>query len=125
MPKMSKESAETVEDFGVIVVRTSDMDGHTVNLLTYVERQDLAPMLASLPEGMCQCPHWGYLLKGRMTVRYADHEEVIEAGDAFYLPPGHVPTTEAGTELVQFSPADQLAETTAAIMKAMQSARGN
>ena len=26
-----------------------------------------------------------------MTFRFADREEVFEAGDAFYLPPGHVP----------------------------------
>ena len=28
-----------------------------------------------------------------MTVTYADGEEVIEAGDAFYMRPGHTPTT--------------------------------
>ena len=43
-----------------------------------------------------------------MTFRFADHEEVFEAGDAFYLPPGHIPTAEAGTEFVQFSPAEEL-----------------
>ena len=40
--------------------------------------------------------------------RFADHEEVFEAGDAFYLPPGHVPIAEAGTEYLQFSPAEEL-----------------
>jgi hypothetical protein len=43
-----------------------------------------------------------------MTYRFADHVEVIEAGDAFYVPPGHVPVVEAGSELVQFSPAEAL-----------------
>ncbi len=38
------------------------------------------------------------------------------AGDAFYLPPGHVPAAEAGTEFVQFSPATELA----AVMAALQ-----
>ncbi len=55
-----------------------------------------------------------------MTVRYADREEVVQAGDAFYLPPGHVPTIQSGTEMVQFSPTDQIAETNAAIMRWMQ-----
>jgi ribosomal protein L16 Arg81 hydroxylase len=37
--------------------------------------------------------------------RFADHDEVFEAGDAFYLPPGHVGVqNEPGTEYVQFSP---------------------
>ncbi len=42
-------------------------------------------------------------------------EETYQAGDAFYMPPGHVPTAETGTEFLQFSPTDQLAETLAAI----------
>jgi hypothetical protein len=58
-----------------------------------------------------------------MVVRYDDHEEVIEAGDAFYMPPGHAPEAEEGTEIVQFSPAAQLAEVVAA-MKAGLGARG-
>ena len=43
-----------------------------------------------------------------MTFRFADHEEVFEAGDAFYVPAGHIPLVEAGTEYVQFSPGDEL-----------------
>lgn len=45
----------------------------------------------------CQCPHRRYVLRGRLTFRFADRDEVVEAGDAFYLPPGHVPIAEAGT----------------------------
>jgi quercetin dioxygenase-like cupin family protein len=60
------------------------------------------------------------MLKGKMTIRFAGHEEVFEAGDAFYLPPGHVPSHEAGSELVQFSPSEELKETEAAIMKNME-----
>jgi len=82
-------------------------------------------MLKSLPGGNCSCPHWGYLFKGRMIVRYNDHEEVFEAGDAFYMSPGHAPEAEAGSEFVQFSPADQLAATVAAIEKGMQAAQGH
>ncbi len=51
--------------------------------------------------------HWGYLLADRITVSYADHEETYQAGDAFYMPPGHVPAAETGTEFLQFSPTDQ------------------
>ncbi|HEY5874328.1 MAG TPA: hypothetical protein VIT64_03460 [Ilumatobacteraceae bacterium] len=68
---------------------------------------------------MCQCPHWGVMSKGRMTVRYGDREEVFEAGDAFYMTPGHVPAAIAGTEFIQFSPTDLLAATEAAIAKGM------
>jgi len=42
-----------------------------------------------------------------MTARYADHDEVFEAGDAFYAPPSHVPVqNEPGTEFLWFSPSE-------------------
>src|SRR5712672_1236081 len=103
MAKVSIETADNVEDFGAAMDRSSTVEGYTINFVTIRQTMDLAPILASLPGGNCSCPHWGYMLKGRMTVRYADHEEVIEAGDAFYMPPGHAPEAEAGTELIQFS----------------------
>ena len=34
-------------------------------------------------ETRCPCPHWGYMVEGKMTARYADREEAFEAGDAF------------------------------------------
>jgi hypothetical protein len=48
--------------------------------------------------------------------------ETYHAGDAFYMTPGHVPAAEAGTEFVQFSPKEQLAETMAAMMANAQRA---
>jgi mannose-6-phosphate isomerase-like protein (cupin superfamily) len=58
------------------------------------------------------------VLNGRVVVRYADREETLEAGDAFYMAPGHAPEAEEGTELVQFSPTEQLAQVEAAIAAA-------
>jgi hypothetical protein len=124
MPKVSKETTANVADFGVAEDRSSDVDGYTINFVSIRQSHDLAPMLKSLPGGNCSCPHWGYLFKGRMIVRYGDHEEVIEAGDAFYMSPGHAPEAEAGTEFVQFSPAEELATTEAAIVKGMQAQQG-
>ena len=124
MPKVSKESVTEVRDYGVAEDRTGNLDGYTVNFVSIRQDHDLAPMLSGLPGGRCPCPHWGYVLKGRMIVRYADHEEVCEAGDAFYLPPGHAPAAEAGTEFIQISPSDQLQEVEAAVVKAMQQMQG-
>ena len=59
------------------------------------------------------------MIKGRVTVQYADREEVYEAGDAFYMSPGHTPAAEAGSEFIQFSPTDLFAETEAAIARGM------
>src|SRR5580658_10355443 len=35
--------------------------------------------------------HWGVVLEGTRVIRYTDNgEDVIEAGDAYYAPPGHL-----------------------------------
>lgn len=83
-------------------------------------RQDIdaTPLLRGLPGDRCQCPHWGYVIKGKMTMRFADHEETYEAGEAYYVPPGHTPIRhEPGTEVVQFSPAEELRPIEAVMIK--------
>jgi hypothetical protein len=124
MPKVSKDNAAHVDDHGIVEDRHEDLDGYTVNFLSFREDADAGPLLKGLPDDRCQCPHWGYVLKGRLTYRFADHEEVFEAGDAFYLPPGHVPLAEAGSEFVQFSPAAELQTVAAAIMRNVQAMQG-
>jgi mannose-6-phosphate isomerase-like protein (cupin superfamily) len=124
MPKVSKDSAPDVADFGAAVDRSAHMDGYTVNFVSIRETHDLGPILANLPTGRCTCPHWGYVVKGRITMRFADHDEVVEAGDAFYFPPGHAPEAEAGTELVQFSPSAELDAVVAGMRQAMQASEG-
>jgi len=119
LPKVSKQNALHVDDLGIAEDHHEDLDGYTVNFVQIRQDHDLGPILKALPGGKCACPHWGLVLKGRLTIRYDDWEETVEAGEAFYMPPGHAPAAEAGTEFVQFSPADQLAAMTAAIMKAM------
>jgi hypothetical protein len=119
MATVSSDTADKVEDFGAVLDRSSTVEGYTVNFVSIRKAMDLAPMLASLPGGNCSCPHWGYMFAGRMVVSYGDRDEVISAGDAFYLPPGHTPRAEAGAEFVQFSPADELATTEAAIARAV------
>ena len=91
MPKVSRDSAPQRQEAGPVVDLRDDLDGHTVAFTSLLEDIDTTPFMKGLPDDRCQCPHWGYVLKGRMTARYADRNEVIEAGDAFYTPPGHVP----------------------------------
>jgi hypothetical protein len=94
-----------------VTIRETEWGGFHVGFETYKETLDLTPLLKSLPDDRCQCPHWGYVIKGRMRVIYADREEVIEAGDAYYLAPGHVPILESGTQVVEFSPAEEYSKT--------------
>jgi hypothetical protein len=115
MPRISKDSAPNVQDAGPAIDRSGDLDDITVSFVTIRQGHSLAPLLRGLPGDSCQCPHWGYLLAGTITVSYADREETYEAGDAFYMLPGHVPAATADTEFIQFSPRLQLAETLTAI----------
>jgi hypothetical protein len=123
MPKVSQDSAAHVDDYGIAEDRHEELDGYAVSFVTIRDEMDLAPMLKGLPGDQCHCPHWGYVFKGRLTWQIGDREEVHEAGDAFYVPPGHVPKADSGTEFVQFSPADELRATDEAIARNMQAAQ--
>jgi quercetin dioxygenase-like cupin family protein len=120
MSKVSRESAPDITDYGPAEDRGAHFDGYAVVFTSVREDWDLTPLLKGSPGDSCQCPHWGYVTAGRLTVRYGDHEEVMEPGHAFYMPPGHVPAVVAGTELVMFSPQDELAAAEAAMREAMQ-----
>src|SRR5882724_5689578 len=120
MSKVSRESAPEIVDYGPAEDRGDRFDGQTVNFTSIREDSDLAPLLKGLPGDACQCPHWGYMFSGSMTVRYADREETVEPGDAFYMPPGHVPSATAGTEFIMFSPQRELAISEAAMKANMQ-----
>jgi quercetin dioxygenase-like cupin family protein len=124
--KVSRESAPEATDHGPAEDRGTHFDGYAVIFTSIREDWDLTPLLKGSPGDSCQCPHWGYVTAGRLTVRYGDREEVLEPGDAFYMPPGHVPAAVAGTELVMFSPQDELAAVEAAMRELMmQKGNGN
>jgi len=122
MPKVSKETATGGGDYGPVTDRSDELEGgYTVNFVAFHEDIDATPLLKGLPEDRCQCPHWGYVIKGRITMRFGAREEIYEAGDAFYYPPGHIPVKhEPGTEIVQFSPTEQLRETEAVMQQNME-----
>jgi hypothetical protein len=84
--------------------RQAEWGGFTAAIETLAGGLDATDMFADLPDGRCQSPHWGFVLKGKLRVKYADHAEVIDEGEAYYLPPGHIPATDADTVVVEFSP---------------------
>jgi hypothetical protein len=94
--------------------------GYTIAFESYTADADLAPFFAGLPDERCQAPHWGYVLAGKVTFRTAAGEETFEAGDAYYVAPGHTPVLYAGTEVVEFSPTAELLATMAVVEKNME-----
>lgn len=66
---------------------------------------DTTPLFQGLEGDLCQCPHWGYVLRGRLTTTGASGgQETVNANDLFYWPPGHNVKVEADAEIIMFSP---------------------
>ena len=121
MPKASKQSAsETVEVEGYEGHMENVEGGYTIAFETYTQDTDLSPYFDGLPDNRCQSPHWGYVIEGKVSFKFADHEETYETGDAYYAPPGHTPVLFAGTEIVEFSPTDELQQTIEVVTKNMR-----
>ena len=66
---------------------------------------DTTPLFQGLDGNLCQSPHWGYVLEGRITTTDADgKKETVNASDLFYWPPGHNVKVDADAEIIMFSP---------------------
>ena len=115
MPKLSRETAPRIEENPAFVGRYGELEEYTVGFETFKADADATPFFRGLPDDRCQSPHWGYVVRGSVTFRYADHDETYEAGDAYYAPPGHIPVIKAGTEVVEFSPTEAYRETMATV----------
>jgi hypothetical protein len=71
-----------------------------------------------LPDDRCQCDHWGYLFKGSFRVTYKDGlEEIVRAGEAYHLRPGHFLQTLEPVELIEISPVAEHDRTMATIAR--------
>ena len=83
--------------------------GLAVGLIEMPAGTDFTPLFEGLPDDACQCPHWGYVTKGTVHVRYTDGTvEVMDAGTAFYLPAGHTAWAEQDSAFLDFSPEEEL-----------------
>jgi len=115
MPRTRKDEAPIAVASPVIEGRYVELDRYTVGFETFHQNFDPAPLFRGLPDDRCQCPHWGYVIAGRLTITFDDRSESYNAGDAYYVPPGHLPVVTAGTQVVEFSPTDRLNESMAVV----------
>jgi len=123
MSKASKTSAADTLEVEVYEGHFQQLeDGYTVGFERYTADADLTPMFKGLPDDECQCAHWGYVLSGKVTFKHGGTEETFETGDAYYVGPGHTPVLSAGTEVVEFSPTEELQHTVAVVSKNMEDA---
>ena len=124
MPNVSRETAAERIELEGLDVRLQHLEGgYTVCFESHTADGDLAALFRGLPDDLAQLPRWGYVVAGRTGFRFPDREETYDAGDAYYVPPGHTPIHYAGAEIVEFSPTEILGETIPVVMRNLEAAR--
>lgn len=121
MARIAKDQTSTVFKMEGFEGHYEDVDGYTIGFEAYTEDADPAPLFQGLPGDRCQCPHWGVVLKGTLIYSKADgSEDVIGAGEAYYVGPGHLPRFTGGTEIVEFSPTDEFTRTVEVVTRNLE-----
>jgi hypothetical protein len=122
MAGIGKDQVTQVERMEGFEGRYADLGGYTVGFETYTADADPSELFRGLPDDRCQCPHWGVVLRGKLIYRYADGEDVITAGQAYYARPGHLPVFFADTEILEFSPTAELQQTMDVVLRNLEAA---
>jgi hypothetical protein len=110
--KIAKENIEVRMEIPGAVIRQrkgfGDASGFgriSVEYFSLSAGVDTTPLFIGLEGNLCQSPHWGYVIIGRLTTTDADGiQETVNANDMFYWPPGHNVKVNADAEIVMFSP---------------------
>jgi hypothetical protein len=97
-----------VVDGDGVVIRATEAGELTISLVRLATGHDARPLFKGLPGDLCQCPHWGYVIKGRLRVWTANGASELVAGQAFYWPPGHAPEALEDAEFLEISPTQEL-----------------
>lgn len=107
--KQRKEEMPVALDLPGAKFRVSEWEDMAVAYVELDAGADATPLLEGLPNDKCDCPHWGYMLKGAIHLKYKDgSEEVCKAGEMFYWPDGHTVWVKEDTAFVEFSPKNKL-----------------
>jgi len=110
--RVAKENVDVQMDIpGAVIRQRKDFgnvrgfDQISGEYFTLAAGVDTTPLFAGLEGDLCQCPHWGFVLRGELTTTdAAGAQETVTANDLFYWPPGHNVKVTAYAEIVMFSP---------------------
>ena len=93
-----------------VSIQSTDWNGMAALYVRLSAGADFTPVLKGLADDLCSCPHWGYVTKGAIYLKYKDgSEEIARAGDLWHAPPGHTAWCTEDSEFVEFSPQRELA----------------
>jgi hypothetical protein len=93
---------------GGIEFRTDRVGDQSMAWVRLPAGTDLRPALHGLQDDLCQCPHWGYMISGRLVMHGAKGDTVHEAGEAFYWAAGHAPEALEDCEYIDVAPSAEL-----------------
>ena len=77
MSKASKSNASEHLELEGYEGHFRDFGPYTVGFETYTADAELAPLFVGLPDDHCQCPHMGYVIKGRLKFAFMDGTEEL------------------------------------------------
>ncbi len=99
MRSISREDVPVVIDDNGVEVRPRDEAGLSVGFVRLPAGADLRPATKGLPNDLCPCPHWGYMIKGRVRMHTLDGHQDFAAGEAFYWAPRPRPRSARGLRI--------------------------
>ena len=110
--QVSKDQVDVKLEIPGVVIRQrtdfGDVSGYSTigaEYFTLSAGVDTTSLFQGLVGDLCQCPHWGFVLRGRITTTDANGvQETVNANDLFYWPEGHNVRVEDDAEIVMFSP---------------------
>lgn len=110
--KISKNDIEVrMEIPGAVIRQTTDFGNATglgkisCEYFSLSAGVDTTPLFVGLEENMCQCPHWGFLVSGKLTTTDGKGiKETVSANELFYWPAGHNVLVNEDAEIIMFSP---------------------
>ena len=110
--RVAKENVDVRMEIPGVVIRQrqnfGDVRGFDTisgEYFTLAAGVDTTALFLGLDGDLCQCPHWGFVLRGDLTTTDAKGgQETVTTNDLFYWPPGHNVKVNADAEIVMFSP---------------------
>lgn len=110
--KINKQNIPVAMEGSETTMRIQDnFGGMTVCYNVLPKGTDFRPLLNGLPNDSCHCPHWGYVISGKLLVKYDDGtEETLTDGDVYYLPNGHTAIVQENFKTIEFSPSKEFKE---------------